>query len=381
MAEDERSKFAMQVAGRAESGYPKILATDDDGNLKVKLSFNPSPGSDHTASGIKFTDTAGENLVFGNLCYMKSDGKWWKANADAIATMPGLAMALATIAADADGVFLKMGFARDDTWNWTAGGALYAAPVAGGLTQTAPTVWGYIVQTIGFALTADILYFKPSLALLDATPVSGSIARAPTSGRLYTHENDADAHHSEEIPEGRGKYNTTQLLSIPGLSAPVSGATLTLTADRIYYYPIRVRTPITIDQITIEVTGAAGAGEKARGAIYEADVDWQPDARSVATAEIAIDANAVIDTAITETTLQEGRYLLAITCEGNITLRCEQYGPAWGMYIPTLGGSPSIAETYVAAAYAVLPDPGTAWDTVATQSYFKHPIWVRVKTP
>lgn len=39
MGEDELSKFATQVAGQAESGYPKIFAVDDDGNLKIKDIF------------------------------------------------------------------------------------------------------------------------------------------------------------------------------------------------------------------------------------------------------------------------------------------------------------------------------------------------------
>lgn len=260
MAEDDRSKFAMQVAGRAESGYPKILATDDDGNLKVKLSFNPSPGIDHTASGIKFTDTAGESLVFGNLCYMKSDGKWWKADADAIATMPGLALALATIAADADGVFLKMGFARDDTWNWTAGGALYASTVAGGLTQTAPSGSGDIVQKVGFALTADIFYFKPSLSLLDAEPVDGSIARGIPSNWAYDHAADFDAH----------TLNPVEQVLIGGYLGPlVAGASdnQTLSQYRLYAILLWVSRDMTFDRIATHVE-TADSGKDARLGIY-----------------------------------------------------------------------------------------------------------------
>jgi len=33
MAENEEDKHATQVAGKATSGYPKIFATDDDGNV------------------------------------------------------------------------------------------------------------------------------------------------------------------------------------------------------------------------------------------------------------------------------------------------------------------------------------------------------------
>lgn len=164
MAEDERSKLATVVAGQAESGYPKIFATDNDGRLKAKLKFNPVLGTDHTASGIKFTDTAGENLVFGDVCYLKSDGKWWKADADAASTMPAQAIAIATIVADADGEFLLQGFARDDTWNWTIGGLIYASATAGGLTQTIPSGAADVIQVVGCAITADIIFFNPLVA-------------------------------------------------------------------------------------------------------------------------------------------------------------------------------------------------------------------------
>lgn len=36
MAEEPGKVTVIQIAGEAESGYPKILATDDDGILKAK---------------------------------------------------------------------------------------------------------------------------------------------------------------------------------------------------------------------------------------------------------------------------------------------------------------------------------------------------------
>jgi len=52
------------------------------------------PSADHTASGTTQSVTVGEAVVFGDLLYIKSDGKWWKSDADAAATMPGLRLAL-----------------------------------------------------------------------------------------------------------------------------------------------------------------------------------------------------------------------------------------------------------------------------------------------
>lgn len=35
MAETEQDKLATEIAGQAESGYPKIIATDDDGVVET----------------------------------------------------------------------------------------------------------------------------------------------------------------------------------------------------------------------------------------------------------------------------------------------------------------------------------------------------------
>lgn len=126
-----------------------------------------SDGDDHTASAISVTATAGENLVFGEVCYLKSDGKFWKSNADASTTMPVKAMALATINADASGSFLLIGITRDDSWSWTIGGLIYASCTTGALTQTAPSGSGDQVQIVGWALTATIMYFNPSYEMVE----------------------------------------------------------------------------------------------------------------------------------------------------------------------------------------------------------------------
>lgn len=127
------------------------------------------PSGDHAIVGISGAWTAGENLVFGDFCYLKSDGKMWKADADAATTMPCLAMAAATINADASGDFLMWGWARDDTWGWTVGNMLYASTTAGALTATAPTGNNDIVQAVAVATHADRIYFQPALTLVKVT--------------------------------------------------------------------------------------------------------------------------------------------------------------------------------------------------------------------
>jgi len=128
------------------------------------------PGADHTARGDITTLTAGANLVFGETCYMGSDGKLEKTNAAAAATCPALVMAIATINEDATGLVLCRGFVRDDSWDWTVGGLIYLDDsTAGGLTQTAPSDVGDQVVVVGFATHADRMYFNPSYVLVEVT--------------------------------------------------------------------------------------------------------------------------------------------------------------------------------------------------------------------
>ena len=127
------------------------------------------PSADHTATGLTDSGTVGESVVFGDLLYMKSDGKWWKSDADAAATMPGMRLALETAAADASCSMLAFGRARDDTWDWTVGGLVFASTDAGALTQTRPTGSGDQIQVVGLAYHADYILFQPG-------PILGEIA-------------------------------------------------------------------------------------------------------------------------------------------------------------------------------------------------------------
>lgn len=137
--------------------------TDTSIVLTSALSF------DTTASGIKTTFTAGENLSFGKIGYMKSDGKIWKADADTIATAFVIVMALDAISADSSGSFLILGIARNDAWDWTIGGEIYLSTDAGELTQVAPTGTDNAVIIVGIALTADIMLFRPSSTIIELT--------------------------------------------------------------------------------------------------------------------------------------------------------------------------------------------------------------------
>jgi hypothetical protein len=95
---------------------------------------------------------------------MGSSSKWLLTDADAIATAGGmLAIALeAKNDTEAMNVALPCSFVRDDTWNWTVGAKLYISETAGAISESIPTGADGVVRVIGFAVTADIIFFNPS---------------------------------------------------------------------------------------------------------------------------------------------------------------------------------------------------------------------------
>ena len=103
---------------------------------------------------------AGEDLVFGDPCYIKSDSKMWKADANGSDTFPADSMSAGTVLAGHLGLFLMRGWACKDAWTWTPGGLLYLS-TSGTITQTAPTATDDVNQILGKASTSNIIYFAP----------------------------------------------------------------------------------------------------------------------------------------------------------------------------------------------------------------------------
>jgi len=140
------------------------LATGKRINVISALTAN------QTWSGLTATLTAGQEVTIGQACYMESDGKMWKALATAVGTMPVVALATGTIAADAEGEFLLIGYFREDTvFDFTAGDMLYASEdTAGALKNAAPTTFTEQVQICGKCFpSAHIIFFCPNLELVE----------------------------------------------------------------------------------------------------------------------------------------------------------------------------------------------------------------------
>ena len=126
------------------------------------LCFDSDEGlTDGCCSGLTTEKTVGENVAFKDVLYLKSDGKFWKADASTGSTTIGLMMvASETISISATGTFIKQG--KLTTTGLITGSIYYLSTTTGEITSTAPTASGEFVRILGYALSTTILLFDPS---------------------------------------------------------------------------------------------------------------------------------------------------------------------------------------------------------------------------
>ena len=158
---------AAGISNVSEDTTPELGGNLDRNQFNIV--YDPTPTADHTWNGDTETQTAGENLVIGDVCYLKSsDGKFWRCDGDSEATSKGmLRMATASISANATGVFLVKGYIRDDTWAWTVGAEVYISVTPGNPTETVVSGDGDIKRIVGYAQSADILFFDPNQSYVE----------------------------------------------------------------------------------------------------------------------------------------------------------------------------------------------------------------------
>ena len=133
--------------------------------------MNP-PTADTNASGLIVTATVDTNAEgIGAPLFIAADGNLDTADADATTTAPCVALALET--GTGSKKILCHGILRNDAWNWTIGpgdaSLIYASTTVGTLTQTKPTGVDDVIQPVGWALSADSIYFSPSTIYLTHT--------------------------------------------------------------------------------------------------------------------------------------------------------------------------------------------------------------------
>jgi len=130
-----------------------------------ELRIDATPDADHTATGLTTnTIAAGATIAIGELCYLGSGGKWLLTDADAEATATGMLGISVEAQTDTNPMITALAgsFVRDDTYAWTVGAELYVGTTPGAIVETAPSGSADIVRVIGYAVSADVIYFLPS---------------------------------------------------------------------------------------------------------------------------------------------------------------------------------------------------------------------------
>ena len=164
------STDVLEIGLGTTHGTTPVLKIDSSTNVQV---MHNSAVADGEYSGDVAMFQAGEDLSAGEVVCFKSDGKVHKAVASAAATSRCVAMCVADVSANAMGAFLLRGFVRFNTAfpTFTVGGVIYTPEAeANNLNvpeQSAPDTDGDFVQLIGWAVTADSLWFEPSQTVVE----------------------------------------------------------------------------------------------------------------------------------------------------------------------------------------------------------------------
>jgi len=156
------------VSGNLTDGTYNASVADTSDAISKKHTSNtdtttlPSTGlANQTGQGTIITGvTFGETVAIGDPLYCKSDGSFWKADANGSGTYPVDAISLS--ASSSTGNILLRGIIRNDSWSsWTVGGVIYLS-ITAGLTQSQPTATNDVIQVLGKAIAAKVILFNPS---------------------------------------------------------------------------------------------------------------------------------------------------------------------------------------------------------------------------
>jgi len=133
----------------------------------TSIALDPAGSADGKYTGITVTGTAGYTQAFGELNYLAvADSRWEKTDADAAATGGPVVLGM-VVSAGTDGnpcTLLLQGIIRADAAfpALTVGAPVYLGETAGEIQVAIPTGADNVIRVVGFALTADEIYFCPS---------------------------------------------------------------------------------------------------------------------------------------------------------------------------------------------------------------------------
>lgn len=158
--------FGLKTTDNLTEGTTNKYVSDEISNLIEDTTPQLGGNLDMNNKSITRIETAGESLIAGDLCYLNTDGKYWKCDCTTDTTCNSkLLLANATIGADAIGEFIEFG--QYVTTGLTVGAIYYGSETAGQYTLTAPTTSTSIVRIIGVAKSTTILEFNPDVTYIE----------------------------------------------------------------------------------------------------------------------------------------------------------------------------------------------------------------------
>ena len=155
------------------SGVPvKLLGLDSNQNVVAANTFSATiddqlPTADGDASGTIVNWTVSTSTTAGSLYVVISSGGWQTTDADfELRSIGMLGIALST---DADEGMLLQGFFYKAAHGFTIGLPLYISNTSGAFTTTRPTGTNDYVRIIGYATSANYIYFDPDKTWIKLT--------------------------------------------------------------------------------------------------------------------------------------------------------------------------------------------------------------------
>jgi len=136
----------------------------------TSIALDPAGSADGKYTGITVAGTAGYSQAFGDCVYLDpTDSRWELCDANSAAAADGDSRGLVgmVVVTGTDGnacTILLNGIIRADAKfpAFTINNPIYISETAGSVTQTQPTTTDVVIRVVGFALTADEMYFNPS---------------------------------------------------------------------------------------------------------------------------------------------------------------------------------------------------------------------------
>ena len=139
-----------------------LLGVDGSGNVVKTNSFNSilddTPASS-TASGNIVNWSVSESTTAGSLYVVKTNGGWQTTDADI--ENGSIGMLAIALGSNATAGMLLQGFFYKASHGFTIGLPLYISNTAGAFTTTRPTGTNDYVRIIGYATSANHIYFDP----------------------------------------------------------------------------------------------------------------------------------------------------------------------------------------------------------------------------